>query len=133
MIYYAKLMKLDYIHHINAYGDHVVRLYDFNKAQATQFRDAVQQHLLVDKKTLKLSTLDFIESRNCSLTLRLSEEDLGITSSNGKQFYCDLSPEGYVNMIKLLEPFCKKETISFQMLYDVDSLTDFLFSPAGTW
>jgi hypothetical protein len=126
-------MKLDYIHHINEYGDHVVRLYDFKKVQSIQFRDAVKQYLVVDKKELQLTALDFIEARNCSLTLRLSEENLGITSSDGKQFYCDLRSEGYENMITLLEPFCRKETISFQMLYDVDSHTDLLFSPAGTW
>jgi len=41
--------------------------------------------------------------------------------------------ESYVNMITLLEPFCKKESRGFQYLYDVDSPTDLLFSPTASW
>ena len=31
-----------------------------------------------------------------------------------------------------LEPFCNKETKSYQYLYDLDNPTDFIFSPSGT-
>jgi hypothetical protein len=65
--------------------------------------------------------------------LRISSLDEGITSSDNKIFYCDLTISGYEQMLLLLEPFCKKETKGYQMLYDIDSLTDFLFSPSGTW
>jgi len=63
----------------------------------------------------------------------LSEEDTGMTSEDGSMFFCDLTAASYVQMIKLLEPFCKKESVTYQWLYDVDNITDFLFSPAGTW
>lgn len=126
-------MQLDYIDHINEYDDNIVRLYDFNSAEADKFRQVVQQTILTDKQPLDLGTLDFIEARNCRLTLRISEEDEGITTEDKKEFFCDLTIAGYKQMVALLDQFCKKETKGYQFLYDIDSQTDFLFSPAGTW
>jgi hypothetical protein len=126
-------MELDYIENFNEYGDNIVRLYNFDKLQAIQFCQILHQIIIVNKSQLDLSTIDFIEARNCSLMLRISSLDEGITSSDNKIFYCDLTISGYEQMLLLLEPFCKKETKGYQMLYDIDSLTDFLFSPSGTW
>lgn len=126
-------MQLDYIDNINEYGDNIVRLYDFNSAEADKFRKIVQQTVVFDKKQLDLSTIDFIEARNCRLTLRISDEDEGITTADKKQFYCDLTIAGFAKMIALLDQFCTKETKGYQFLYDIDSQTDFLFSPAGSW
>jgi hypothetical protein len=126
-------MKLDYISNINEYGDDVVRLYDFDMAQAILFRDAIQEIVLNKKQALELSSLPYIESRNCMLTLRITEEDLGIEIQRSAQLYCDLTLEAYITMVKLLEPFCNRETKGYKCLYDVDSPTDLLFSPGGTW
>jgi len=111
----------------------MVRLYDFDSSQAIQFQQIVKQVILIDKKPLDLSTVDFIQARNCNLILRISDEDLGIVRTGKQKFCCDLTIEGYKHLISLLEPFCKKETKGYQWLYDIDSQTDFLFSPGGTW
>ena len=126
-------MKLDYIDRINEYGDNIVRLYDFDKAEAIKFRNTLQHTIITNQQHFDLSVVDFIEARNCTLTLRISEEDEGIITSNKKQFYCNLTTKGFEKMILLLEPFCNKETKGYQWLYDIDSSTDFLFSPGGTW
>ena len=126
-------MELDYIENFNEYGDNIVRLYNFDKLQAIQFCQILHQNIIVNKNQLDLATIDFIQARNCSLMLRVSDTDEGITSPDNKVFYCDLTIGGYEQMLLLLEPFCKKETKGYQMLYDIDSLTDFLFSPSGTW
>ena len=126
-------MQLDYIDKINEFGDNIVRLYAFDSSQADKFRQIVKQIILTDKKQLDLSTVDFIQERNCNLILRISDEDLGIIKSGKKKFICDLTIEGYERMVSLLEPFCKRETKGYQWLYDIDSQTDFLFSPGGTW
>jgi hypothetical protein len=126
-------MKLDYIANINGHEDNVVRLYDFNKAEAIKFRDIVKQSIITNKTTLELASLDFIESRNCKLILRITEEDFGILEFRKRNFYCDMTTEGYIKMLALLEPFCHKETKGYQYLYDIDNPTDFLFSPAGSW
>lgn len=126
-------MQLDYIENVNAYGDNIVRLYNFDSAEADKFRKIVQQTILLNKRPLDLSTIDFIEARNCRLTLRISDEDDGITTSGKKHFFCDLTITGYEQMVSLMEQFCNKETKGYLFLYDVDSQIDFLFSPAGTW
>ncbi|MFT6338409.1 MAG: hypothetical protein ACI86M_001268 [Saprospiraceae bacterium] len=126
-------MELDYIANVNEFGEHVVRLYNFDKSQAIKFRELIEDSIVNRKRKLDLSKVDFIETRNCNLILFLYETDEGVISDDDKTFYCALTLEGYKNMLKLLEPFCKKETKGHQYLYDIDTPTDFLFSPAGTW
>ena len=125
-------MKLDYIDHINEYGEDVVRLYEFDKAQAIQFQQLLTDTILTNKSSLALNEVDFIEARNCYLTLRIADEDLGIQTEDKINFFCDLTLESYSQMAILIEPFCKKETKGYQYLYDLDNFTDFLFSPSGT-
>ena len=126
-------MELDYIANINEFGENVVRLYNFDKSEVIKFRDLIKDSIVNRKQKLDLSQVDFIKTRNCNLILGLFKTDEGILSVDDKTFYCALTLEGYKNMLKILEPFCKKETKGYQYLYDIDNLTDFLFSPAGTW
>lgn len=126
-------MRLDYIDGLNGFGDNMVRLFDFDMSEAIQFRDALIDFIKSDSPFIKLTDLEFIEPRNCHLALFKSDEDEGIISEDDENFFCVLTIEGYENMIQLLEPFCIKETKGYQFLYELDNLTDFLFSPAGTW
>jgi len=126
-------MQLDYIDKINEFGDNIVRLYDFDSLEAKYFQQILQQTIVSEKKPLDLSTVDFIQARNCNLILRISNEDTGIVRTGKQKFYCDLTIVGYEHMVSLLDPFCKRQTKGYQWLYDVDSHTDFLFSPGGTW
>lgn len=127
-------MQLDYIDNINEYGEDVVRLYDFSMSEAILFRDAVRQILLTDKRELPLASLEFIEPRNCYLTLRLANIDEGIVSDDQVNFYCYLTFDGYEELLSRVEPFCHKETKAYRVLYeDIDNPTDFLFAPAGVW
>lgn len=126
-------MTLDYLPDIDNYGHHLVRLYDFDKKEALEFAKVLKKTILDDLQVLDLSTLPFIKSRNCNLILRLSYEDEGIRSNNQQTFYCDLTLEGFEEMLRLVKPFCEKDTRSHQYLYDIDSPIDFLFSPLGTW
>ena len=125
-------MELDYIENVNGLGENVVRLYNFNKAEAIQFR-AVLQNTVIDKKQkLDLSEVDFITPRNCNLIFGLFKSDEGIITKDNETFFCVLTLEGFKNMVKLLAPFCKKESRSFQYLYDIDNPTDLLFSPSAS-
>lgn len=126
-------MKLDYISNFNEYGESIVRLYEFDRAEAELFQKAIQETLVLKKSELDVSSLQFIQARNCNLMLRIASEDIGITTSDKQNFICELTHLGYVQLVSTLEPFCKKETRGYQWLYDVDSNIDFLFSPAGTW
>jgi hypothetical protein len=126
-------MKLDYISDINEYGDDMVRLFDFDRSEATQFKQLIEVFLFSKNTQIDLAEIDFIEPRNCNLVLRISEEDEGIISDDLENFVCNLTQNGYQKMLKLLDPFCKRDTIGFQFLYDLDTPTDFLFAPAGSW
>jgi hypothetical protein len=124
-------MKLEFIDTINEYGDHIIKLYDFEKEEAVKFRNAIQETIIGKNKSLDLNSLGFIQPVNCKLILHISETDEGIFSIDKKTFFCDLTIDGYIEMLGLIEPFCKKDTRSFQMLYDLDTEIDFLFSPYG--
>ena len=126
-------MELDYIENINEFGENVVRLYNFDKGQVIKFRELIKDTIVTRKQKLDLSQVDFIEKRNCNLILGLFKTDEGILTKDNKTFYCVLTLESYNTMLKLLKPFCEKETKGYQYLYDIDNPTDFLFSPAGTW
>ncbi|MFA9392365.1 MAG: hypothetical protein ACERKD_21320 [Prolixibacteraceae bacterium] len=126
-------MRLDYIANINEHGEDLVRLFEFKSTEAKLLSKAIQETLIENQEELLMHELEFIEVRNCYLTLRLHETDEGILTKDYVNFYCFLSPDGYQRMLKLMAPFCQKETRAHQFLYDLDIPTDFLFSPAGSW
>jgi hypothetical protein len=126
-------MELDFIDNVNEFDENVVRLYNFDKSQAIQFRDLIESVIITQKQKLYLSEVDFIEPRNCKLIMGLFKENEGIFTLDNETFFCALTLDGYKEMLKLLEPFCKKETKGHSYLYELDNPTDFLFSPAGTW
>ena len=125
-------MELDYIENVNGLGENVVRLYNFNKAEAIQFRALLQDTIISKKQKLDLSEVDFITPRNCNLIFGLFKSDEGIITKDNETFFCVLTLSGFKNMLKLLEPFCNKESRSFQYLYDIDNPTDLLFSPSAS-
>jgi hypothetical protein len=121
-------VKLKFLKDINEYGEHAIRLNDFDKAQAGMFLLILRELVLRKKDSIELSDYEFIEAVNCSLTLRISETDEGIVTDDYKQFYCDLTTDGYNEMIKLIEPFCIRETDAYRILYELDNPIEFIFS-----
>ncbi|APG66175.1 hypothetical protein LPB136_12680 [Tenacibaculum todarodis] len=126
-------MELDYIENVNGLDENIVRLYNFNKAEAILFRDLLIDTIINKRQKLDLSQVDFITPRNCNLILGLFKSDEGILTQDNETFFCILTLEGFENMVKLIEPFCLKETRSYQYLYDIDNPTDLLFSPSASW
>ena len=125
-------MEIDYIENVNGLGENVVPLYNFNKAEAIQFRALLKEKIIDKKQKLDLSEVDFITPRNCNLIFGLFKSDEGIITKDNETFFCILTLIGFKNMLKLLEPFCNKESRSFQYLYDIDNPTDLLFSPSAS-
>ncbi|WP_139957247.1 hypothetical protein [Flavicella sediminum] len=125
-------MEVDYIENVNGLDENIVRLYNFNKAEAILFRDLLVETVLLKKEKLDLSQVDFITPRNCNLIFGLFKSDEGILTKDKQTFFCILTLEGFTNMVQLIEPFCKKESKGFQYLYDVDTPTDLLFSPTAS-
>lgn len=125
-------MKLDYIENYNELDENLVRLYNFDKSEAIKFRDLLIEIVILKKQKLDLSQVDFIEPVNCNLILGLFKSDEGILTKDNQTFFCILTLKGFENMIRLIEPFCKKETRAHQYLYDVDNPTDLLFCPSAS-
>jgi hypothetical protein len=125
-------MELDYIENINGLEENIVRLYNFNKTEAIQFRDLLQGTIINKRQKLDLSEVDFIAPRNCNLIFGLFSSDEGIITKDNETFFCILTLEGFINMVKLLAPFCKKESKGYQYLYDIDNPIELLFSPSAS-
>ena len=125
-------MKLDYIDNYNELQENLVRLYNFDKAEAIKFRDLLIEVVILKKQKLDLSQIDFIEPVNCNLILGLFKTDEGILTKDNQTFFCILTLKSFENMVKLIEPFCKKESRAHQYLYDIDNPTDLLFCPSAS-
>ncbi len=121
-------MKLKFLENINEYDEHAVRLNDFDKVQAGMFLQILTDLIKNEKQFINLSDYEFIEAVNCELTFRVTETDEGITTEDYQHFFCDLTLNGYAEMIKLIEPFCIKETDAYRILYDLDNPIEFIFS-----
>ncbi|MEN8745268.1 MAG: hypothetical protein ABF302_02070 [Polaribacter sp.] len=126
-------MELDYIENVNGLEEHVVRLYNFNMAEAIQFRALLIETIMEKQQPLDLSQVAFIKPRNCNLILGLFASDEGILSRDQHTFYCILTLKGFANMIQLITPFCTKESRGYQYLYEIDNPIDLLFSPTASW
>ncbi|PQJ68552.1 hypothetical protein [Polaribacter butkevichii] len=126
-------MELDYIENIDGHDQNIVRLYNFDKEEAILFRDLLVDTVIDKKQKLNLAQVDFITPRNCNLIFGLFKSDEGILSKDNETFFCILTLDGFANMARLLEPFCKKESRGYEYLYDIDNPTDLLFCPTATY
>lgn len=122
-------MEIDYIENIDGHEQNILRLYNFNKAEAILFRDLLVENIINKQQKLDVSQVDFITAINCNLIFGLFKSDEGVLTKDNHTFFCVLTLEGYKKMVALLEPFCKKETKGYQYLYDLDNPIDLLFSP----
>lgn len=125
-------MELDYIENVNGFDENVVRLYNFDKTEAVKFRELIKITIIEKRQKLDLSEIDFIKPRNCNLIFGLFKSDEGILTKDNETFFCILTLNGFVDMLKLIEPYCNKDTRSYQYLYDIDNPTDLLFCPSAT-
>ena len=126
-------MELDYIENIDGHDQNIVRLYNFDKAEAILFRELIVEKVINKKQKLNLAQVDFITPRNCNLILGLFKSDEGILTEDNETFFCVLTLDGFTNMARLLEPFCRKESKGYEYLYEIDNPTDLLFCPTATY
>ena len=125
-------MEIDYIENFNGLDENLVRLYNFDQKEANKFRELLEETVINKKQKLNLAEVDFIEPINCNLIFGLFKSDEGILTKDNETFFCILTLESFKNMVKLIEPFCVKDSRAHQYLYDVDTPTDLLFCPSAT-
>lgn len=134
-------MKLDYLNDLTgngkypgAYPTQLIRLYDFNEAEAKQLFDALHSTIIVGHTAVDLSTLDFIQAVNCRLRFEITAEDIGITiPPAGNDFTCKLTIASYEEMLGTIEVFTHSLK-GYQWLDEPgEDGIHLLFSPFGTW
>jgi hypothetical protein len=132
-------MKVEFLDDISNGGqfkdvvsDKLIRLFDFDSSEADKFQRAIKD-LIKNEIKIALGSLNFIQSVNCSLTLSIDNEDLGIIRTGPAEFECKMTKHSYKEMVSLIQPFVNKESDGYQWLYDNMAEIDFLFSPGGTW
>jgi hypothetical protein len=133
------MMKLEFLDDISNGGlfkdvvtNKLVRLFDFDSEDAERFQKAIHE-LVETGKSISVHDLSFIKPINCSLTLLIGNEDLGIMKKGEGEFECKLTKEVYAEMIMLIQPFVDNKSGGYQWLYNNMAEIDFLFSPGGTW
>ncbi len=133
-------MKLQFLSHISPIGSdvntnsmNVMRLYLFEPAEVVGLQSAIRHTLLISMEPLVLDSLPFVQAENCRLTLRIADHDAGISTEDAFQFYCDLLPSSYEEMLGLLQPFISASPNTCQWLYDLPCEIELLISPTGQW
>ncbi len=117
----------------------VSELENGEKEISKELKTAISNFLEIDESflnsdnniTFQLSQVNFIKSKNCTLSFSICNTDEGIVTENNIDFNCQLTLAGYTQLLQNIEPFCQKETKGYKYLYDIDSSIDLLFSPSG--
>jgi hypothetical protein len=132
-------MKIEFLDDISNGGqfkdvvsDKLIRLFDFDSDEAEKFQEAIR-NLIENENGIAVDSLTFIKPVNCSLTLSIDTEDLGIIKTGKEEFECKLTRDSYKEMVCLIQPFVDNESNGYQWLYDNMADIDFLFSPGGMW
>lgn len=132
-------MKLEYINNISNSGkykdvvsENIIRLFDFNQMETDDLSRIMYQTLIIHKQELDLSTIAFIEHINCTLILRLSSDNKGITKTNESNiFICKLTEQSFAAAIEFMRA---ASTGGYAWLCDTSNDDiDFLYSVGGTW
>src|SRR5689334_968915 len=104
-------MKLEYLDDISENGkykgvvsENLVRLFDFTTNETTGLTELIYQKLIVERQSLHLSSLSFIESVNCQLSLQVSPNDDGILKTDQqKVFTCNLTEQSFLTVIEYMK------------------------------
>ena len=67
-------MKLEFIDKVNEANDSIVRISNFDKDQVAQLINSI--HAISISKQLDFKSIKFIETINCNLIFRISNEDV---------------------------------------------------------
>lgn len=109
-------MKLEYL----ADGSQdcpLIRLYEFNQAEARSLRNLVRSLATGEADSVALQGERWAESvGGCKLTLRRGTRNQGVREVDPLNFECVLSSGGWRNVEGLLDPFCDSHTAGFQWL-----------------
>jgi len=126
-------MKMEYLAdgHSNC---PLIRLYDFDLADAKRLREAFRCLAAGSRESLPLHQEWWIEPlEDCALDLRRGTRDLGVVERAPSRFECVATDKGWTRMSSLTDPFCQpvmKESCTWLNRAGEVSL---LLTPSGGW
>jgi hypothetical protein len=111
----------------------LIRLYEFDQAEAQQLRQLVRSLAAGDREDVALQNEVWVESvTGCCLNLRRGNRNQGVRPARADKFECVLSPEGWSDVEGLLEPFSESNSSGFQWLTNHGRVA-LLISRSGQW
>jgi hypothetical protein len=126
-------MKLEYLENTgDELYDCLIRLFDFSSEELKDLESVIQDNVIKNGKEITLSELDFIETVNCDLKLRLSTENVGIVQLDAKRFSYEMRKDGFVNMIEKIQNSTLTEGY-FWLDNNCDGEISLLLSEGGGW
>lgn len=125
-------MKLEYLP--NGSPDcPLIRLFEFDQSEAQRLRQLVKSLVAGDRQDVALQDEEWVKPvGECCLNLRRGNRNQGVRQEQALKFECVLSPDGWSNVERLLEPFCESNTSGFQWLTH-DGRVALLISQSGQW
>ncbi len=129
-------MRLEHVADADVYGSghDLIRLFDFTPNEVVALIQKIQSTVLNGQGSLELHALEFITPVNCELIFQLSNGDHGLRLNSTGSYICELTVEGYIEMIALMSPFSRRLGSSHQWLYDLKvGGTELLISYTGRW
>ena len=126
-------MKLEYV----ADGSPecpLIRLYDFNPADAQRLREAFRSIADGSQQVLPLHEEWWMEPvEGCQLTLRSGPRDLGVVPRLPMRFDCVLGTQSWRAIIDVMEPFCVSSELSTHEWLNRHGEISLLLSVNGGW
>jgi hypothetical protein len=125
-------MKLEYVPD-GAIDTPLIRLYDFDEAQAAQLRSLAAELASGLCDEARVHGLEEVEAiGGCQLTFKVGPRDEGV-GGGPTTFTCALRRETWEQVAQLIEPFCElARPGTFQYLDDTSGTT-LLLSVDGRW
>jgi hypothetical protein len=115
-------MKLEYLKNTSSENPKqcILRLYDFDAEQASQFRDILVNLANGSIAEFDLSDLPFVIGIDgCKLILKAGSYDYGILPRSYNEFVCILTKVDWESAAGLIGGFCSGNTSGYQWLLNL--------------
>jgi len=125
-------MKLEYLPS-GPNDSGLVRLYEYAPEEARALNGIARKLATGSCKHICLQNESWIVPLDaCRLSLQQGDADFGLRRVGPLSFECELTANGWRNVVSLLDQFCNSKTKRFLWLTDKGRIS-FLLSPNGQW
>jgi hypothetical protein len=125
-------MKLEYLP-TGPNDSGLVRLYEYVPEEVRGLKEIIARLAAGAHKRIPLQDEKWIVPVDeCKFSLQKGSGDFGVRRVGPLSFECELTVNGWQNVVVLLDQFCNSKTKRFQWLTRLGRIS-FLISPDGEW